>query len=273
MALIRETLLFLSLDSVFIDSPLNEEGFEQAKQLQAFIFTDSKKYAEEASVATNIASVLATLRGETGSSLIVSSNLRRAISTTTVALWNRLEGINSYSEFKFKHLLWSLFLATGEKIFILSSLQEISRNIDTMALSYAHSVPDLSRLSTHIHTTKRGFDASRVFDTKGHIGSKSLSYTGAKRLRGFNEWVFQQAEDTIIVGGHSLWFKYYFQMHLPKSSDHQAKRLKIANSGVVAFTLWRADGEDGVPVSVGGEVVYRIDPESIVSVYGGFTAK
>jgi hypothetical protein len=169
--------------------------------------------------------------------------------------------------------LWQRLEKTGESMLILSSLQEISRNIDTQALSYANTTPDLSRLSRHIQTNTRAFDPAKVYDTTGHTGSKTLSYTGAKRLRSFNEWAFQRPEDVIIVGGHSLWFKYFFQMHLPKGSDHEAKRMKIANSGVVAFTLWRADGTDGLPISVGGEIVYRIDPESIVTAYGGFTSK
>lgn len=78
-AFLKELILFLSLDSVFIDSPLNEEGFEQAKKLSQFIFTDSK-----VNNATNITNILEILRGEgSSSSVVVSSNLRRAISTTT----------------------------------------------------------------------------------------------------------------------------------------------------------------------------------------------
>ena len=79
LACLRELLLFLSLDSVFIDSPLNEEGFEQAKKLSQFIFTDAK-----VNNATKITNILEILRGGgSSSSVIVSSNLRRAISTTT----------------------------------------------------------------------------------------------------------------------------------------------------------------------------------------------
>jgi broad specificity phosphatase PhoE len=82
-AILREWSLFLSLDSVFIDSPLNEEGFEQAVKLQEFIANGSTKDSK-VNVATNIASTLEVLRGEgTQTSVIVSSNLRRAISTTT----------------------------------------------------------------------------------------------------------------------------------------------------------------------------------------------
>lgn len=250
LALLRETYLFLSLDSVFIDSPLNEDGFEQAKKLAEFIFDKSRSNS-----VTNIEHYLSILRGDgVATSVIVSSNLRRAISTTTVALWNRIE-------------------RTGEKLVILASLQEISRNIDTQALSYARSLPDLNRLAHFVGGEKKPFDPPRVFDVSAYSGSKSMQFNGAKRMRAFNEWVFERPEEAVVVGGHSLWFKYYFQTHLPKSSDHEAKRLKITNSGVVAFTLWRADGADGMPVSVGGEIVYRIEPTSVVTVYGGFTSK
>lgn len=107
---------------MFIDSPLNHDGFEQAKELSKFI-VDS----QEVKTTANVDEVIASLRGSSNSSVIVSSNLRRAISTTTVALWPRIA-------------------RTGEKIVILSSLQEISRNIDTQALAAAKETPDLSRV-------------------------------------------------------------------------------------------------------------------------------
>ena len=68
------------------------------------------------------------------------------------------------------------------------------------------------------------------------------------------------------TGGHSLWFKAYFQTFLPFHFDHDAKKKKMVNSGVVAFTVHRAIGNDGSPV-------YKIEPESLTTIYGGFTSK
>jgi len=67
----------------------------------------------------------------------------------------------------------------------------------------------------------------------------------------------------VIVSGHSLWFKYFFQTFLPKRSEHMAKSHKIQNTGIVAFTL-----EGGLHDA---EPLFRIPPASITQVYKGFT--
>ena len=69
--------------------------------------------------------------------------------------------------------------------------------------------------------------------------------------------------DHVIVGGHSLWFKSYFQNFLPFSSKHVAKQKKIINGGVVAFDLVK------VTTTQYGDK-YMVDPNSIKVVYGGF---
>lgn len=155
------------------------------------------------SVGNAEASIIKILSGRdnTTSSVIVSSSLRRAISTTTLALWERV-------------------LRTSEKIHILSSLQEISRNVDTYALSPANTCPDLpfARVAPHCE----GF-APSVFNCSDNFGNKTRNFYGIKRLKAFNDWAFNRSEDVIIVGGHSLWFKYYFQTYLPHKFDHGSK--------------------------------------------------
>ena len=47
------------------------------------------------------------------------------------------------------------------------------------------------------------------------------------------------------------------------SVDHISKQKKMVNSGVIGFYVYRAIGADGMPI-------YKIDPDSIVEVYGGF---
>lgn len=37
--------------------------------------------------------------------------------------------------------------------------------------------------------------------------------------------------------GHSLWFKSFFDVYLPKSADAVARKRKLANCACVAFTL------------------------------------
>jgi hypothetical protein len=63
-----------------------------------------------------------------------------------------------------------------------------------------------------------------------------------------------------------LWFKSFFQTFLPNAIEHPAKSKKIANSGVVTFTLQQAIDQDNM-------FIYAIDPQSIEVVYGGFESK
>ena len=66
--------------------------------------------------------------------------------------------------------------------------------------------------------------------------------------------------------GHSLWFKAFFQTYLPHDFEHDAKNKKVVNSGVIALTLLQAMDDDK-------HLVFAIDPDSIVSIYGGFEFK
>jgi hypothetical protein len=79
------------------------------------------------------------------SSVIVTSTLRRAVSTTVLCLWPRIEKNN-------------------EKVHLLSSLQEISRNVDTRALSNANAIANLpfERVIPHCKSTCR--NVKDIFD-------------------------------------------------------------------------------------------------------------
>ena len=240
---IRETLLLITMDSVFLDSNLNEDGFKQAKELD--IYLSKKASQSDAADSPYLTQLYAVIGGHSGSSVVVSSNLRRAIATTTVAMWHRVR-------------------RTGEKIHILSNLQEISRNIDTKALAPRGTVPDLHVIGEHCES----FDPTAIYDVSENLGNKTSYFNGVKRLKAFNDWIFKRSEETIIVGGHSLWFKHYFQMFLPHSSDHPGKTMKIENTGMVALTVQRWSD----PTS-GALLGYRVDPTSIQVVYRGFMTK
>ena len=244
-ALFEEALMMFNMDSKFLDSPLNQEGIEQALELRRFL--QAEPHADVKPGSTGRRDIYDVLRGDRDTSVIVSSSLRRAVSTTTLALWPRIG-------------------KTREKVIILSSLQEISRNIDTRALSAPKTVANLpfNRISGHCAP----FNPDDVFDPSENHGNKTRNFYGIKRLQAFNEWAFQRPESVVIVGGHSLYFKHFFQTYLPHKTTHDAKTKKIANSGVVAFQLHRSEAAeaDGTPL-------YRIDPDSIQVLYGGFTTK
>jgi hypothetical protein len=89
------------------------------------------------------------------------------------------------------------------------------------------------------------------------------------------------------VGGHSLWFKAFFQVggvpsllptspplilsppprpfsqaFLPRDSGHISTTKKMKNAGIIGLTVWKG--------TVNGEVVYRVDENSITKVLLGF---
>ena len=101
-------------------------------------------------------------------------------------------------------------------------------------------------------------------DSSRHTGNKAVDSTGYGRMTDFCQYVFSPAvrDNHVIVGGHSLWFKSFFQMFLPFTIKHVSKEKKIVNGGVVTFELMKASTQYGDK--------YMIDPESIKVVYGGF---
>ena len=243
-AAIREATLFASPFSIFFDTPLNHEGLQQAKDLAKFL---------EAGVTSDnpaVADVISVLRGDAPQdSLIVSSNLRRALATVAIGLWRRLD-------------------KTREKILIHSACQEISRNVDCVASAAPGTTPHMEgpdsgeapKLMAHGPT----YAADKIFDPAYNSGQKPLNERGIERLQYFAEWVFTRPEHTVIVGGHSLWFRNFFKAFLAANDNHPGKSCKMVNGGVVAFTLNIGKTDNGH--------VHWIEPNSIVTVHGGFEA-
>lgn len=243
-ALLYEAYLLLSgqVDSWFYDSPMSHYGLEQVSKLRDFL-------GKEISGVEREIHHLRTLRGEDGgsTSIIVSSNLRRALSTIAGGFCDRLDR------------------RPGDKIHIVPSLQEISRNPDTLSITPGQSNVTASWIEKYSDIC----DFQSIFDNrcnmKLHRGNKPINTNGLLRMNEFCNFVFSTEEEAIIVGGHSIWFRSFFRTFLPYTVDHPSKSRKVVNCGVVAFTLMRKPGK------VGGKVSFVIDPRSIDVVYGGFT--
>mmetsp|Transcript_63626 Transcript_63626/g.138501 ORF Transcript_63626/g.138501 Transcript_63626/m.138501 type:complete len:362 (+) Transcript_63626:70-1155(+) len=236
-ALYREAMLLLCLDSVFIDSPLSSQGVAQARLLEAFL--ESEDGEELWKICEN--------------AVFACSCLRRAASTATVAFGNLLR---------------------GRPIWVLSSLQEISRNVDTLALAAPYMPPPLQAMMPQGHEADPSSPSHAIGSLQAafHTGSKPLNSHGAHRLEAFCAWVFSSCAPTamqpnIVVAGHSLWFRSFFQAYLPHSSYHECKHKKIVNCGVIAFDLELLQDRGC------GVAEYRVVPESIVSLHGGFEGK
>jgi hypothetical protein len=108
-----------------------------------------------------------------------------------------------------------------------------------------------------------GFEPEQLFNADYNEGQKSLlSSNGYKRMTEFCEWVFSQPKSTVIVGGgHSFYFRAFFQTFMDREHEFIGKTNIMFNSGVVSFTLERAERD--------GSVYHRIDPDVKV-VYKGF---
>jgi hypothetical protein len=214
-------------------------GLGQVQELNAFL---SKPPATDADGA-----LVAILRADRGApkSKIVCSSLRRALSTMAGGFQNRLAQ------------------NPMEQIVVVPSLQEISRNPDTLAITPAHAQVTAS----WIDQTSSLCDFQGIFtkqvDMSLHTGNKPIRTNGLKRMDAFCEFVFSQREGHIIVGGHSIYFRAFFKTFLPYGEGHVAKTHKIINCGVVALDLLKFKNEHG-------KTHHMIDPKSVRVVYGGF---
>ena len=246
-AVLYELYLIPFDDSCFLDSPLSDLGFEQCHSLQAFLRNPCLDPAAQADFDVLTA-------GE-GRSVIVSSQLRRAAATAAIGLADRLK-------------------RTNEPILMHSSCQEISRNFDTLSITEAGKGPVLRgsvELERKLHYDGTANKGSKSLGFRGMHRIEDFAAWAAKRNESTltartnhltparhrpdarapapragsppptpTRCVSPALAGTIIVAGHSLWFKEFFKLYLPKAADHTCKKKKIVNCGAVGFTLQTA---------------------------------
>lgn len=202
-------------NSLLIDTPLSAKGVKEAGELCAFI-----------------RNVKATeIPHDAKDSLIVCSNLRRAMATAAIGLAPRTK-------------------VTGERIIIDSSLQEGSRNIDAQCFNTFKQ----KLISSPVHIWKTALAQSAVFDPKFNMGNKSNTSTVYLRMDDFVRHVFGGSQDggyvpsaggtnadvrTVVVVGHSGWFRSFFRRFLPESSTHISKIKKLETSACICVELIR----------------------------------
>jgi hypothetical protein len=250
--------------SWFFDSPLSSKGISQAEGVAKFLRDTDAKYA-----TPKEAKFLRLIKGEddtstdkssSGRCLLVSSNLRRAISTCAIAMGDRLDR-----------------KIPGDKIIILQELQEASINPDAQSIS-----PPFGKLVTSFTDTNHVKDIyADQTDTSLNKGNKGIKSNGKKRMHDFCDLLFATGNDdekksddnsgsllsdaeNLLCTGHSYWFRAFFQTYLPSDFQHVSKTKKLINGGMVGFTLCHTK------VKTTGEDKYMIDPNSLVVLYGGF---
>ncbi|KAG7350855.1 histidine phosphatase superfamily protein [Nitzschia inconspicua] len=232
-------------ESWFFDSPLSAKGISQAEAVAKFLRDTDPKFA-----TPKEARLLKLIVGEETDDnnrkcQLISSNLRRAISTCSIALQDRLDKY-----------------AKDDKILILEELQEASINPD--ALSIAPAKAPLVTAFTDSDRVKEIYATQS--DTSLNKGNKPLDSNGLKRMQSFCKLLFDGEHipaQNVLCTGHSYWFRAFFQTYLPKDFEHVSKKKKLINGGVVGFTMWHKKADNG-------DDKYMIDPKSLVILYGGF---
>ena len=231
------------IDSWFYDSPLSKLGLNQANELSKFLRQDP---ATRTDLKEDERLLLGILRGDPNAprSKIVCSSLRRALSTMVSAFRERLG-------------------RTKESIVVLSSLQEISRNPDTLSITPVGKTVEASWIDKASSIPFQSFFTDQI-DMRYHLGNKAIDSNGLKRMNEFCHVAFTDAlpEQFIIVGGHSIWFRSFFRTFLPFECCHLSKKNKLVNAGCVAFDLLKTDMD--------GEEKFMINENSIRIIYGGF---
>jgi len=251
--LINEAFMFFDQDSIFIDSPLSEVGIQQGWDLMTFLASQPQRILENGRAQKpvkelDVADMVSIIRGDAGESIVASSILRRAISTGFLALSPR-------------------FLktpATKDKVQIMTCLQEISRNVDTLSLTperQAPQIPGCEAQLKHMGDIMSHFYRTR-FDKRHNTGNKTLKQKAIKRQEQFVKWLLEQKTDCVVVLGHSLYFREFFKSYLPKACKHEAKTYKMMNCACIAFDFYK-DSKN----------VCRIPPDSIKEIYLGFEDK
>lgn len=263
-AIVMESYFFVSgkdSESWFFDSALSAKGVRQSEGLRKFLKKEKMRLGSNGGKSSAkgeeraIQLLLALNEESSPSSHVVSSNLRRAISTAAIGLADRFASSVVASKSK---------SGKDDEILLLPCLQEISRNPDALSILPPRGVAH----PTWCDATISGLPVSSfssLIDTKLHTGNKSLKSNGLIRLKQFCQDMFDDEKlpkSTIIAAGHSLFYRSLFQVFLPRGVEHIGKKKKIVNGGVVMFTLREATSEK--------KKEYMIDPSSIVVVYGGF---
>mmetsp|Transcript_22142 Transcript_22142/g.46588 ORF Transcript_22142/g.46588 Transcript_22142/m.46588 type:complete len:397 (-) Transcript_22142:263-1453(-) len=259
-AVVMELYFFVSgkdADSWFFDSALSGKGVKQSEGLRKFLKKEKLRLGSlpnpEEERAVRLLLALEAENGGPAESHVVSSNLRRAISTAAIGLADRFAVTSRRS-------------SSNDPITLLPCLQEISRNPDALSIIPARGVAHPTWCDENIPGVD---DFSALVNTSIHGGNKPLSTNGLIRLEEFCRSIFDDGilpKDVVIAAGHSLFFRSFFQCFLPrepKGEEHIGKKKKIVNGGVVMVTLHEVTMTDR-------KKVYLIDKQSVTVIYGGF---
>merc|ERR1711924_202556 len=74
----------------------------------------------------------------------------------------------------------------------------------------------------------------------GNKGNKAVFGSGLNRMKEFVEFCMHPSlqDKTIIVAGHSIWFKKFFQVFMPHGCEHVAKHCKVLHRTSLQALPW-----------------------------------
>lgn len=237
-----------STESWFFDSPLSQKGINQARDLRDHLDSIANGKHNASEEEKHLVRIMLGIQ-DSSKSVIVSSNLRRAIATCAIVFQRRLEQNRDHDD----------------DIVVMSDLQEASVNPDSLCITPSGTEIQPSFADRSVKEADlEGFFRSRFETKKYHRGNKALNSNGLIRMEQFASTIFRDSpqKDYILVTGHSLWFRCFFQTYLSYDVEHIAKKKKIRNGGVVSFTLNQ--------IYTGGKERFWIDEDSISVFYNGF---
>ncbi|KAK1937415.1 hypothetical protein X943_001680 [Babesia divergens] len=228
--LVVEVCFFFTNDTFLYDSPLSTNGINQALEFSMHLTNpESTKTNDVKALKKDFAQKVA----------MFTSNLRRAQSTMMLALQDRLH----HNE---------------ETITVLNELEEATRN------------PDCVPLSTSLKSSTIPFLEYMMLPDKTKTYSKILKRSHEddisrlslyEKMLMFNERIFRQPEDIIIVCGHSRWIMQYLDVFLPQqASDVEFRKRKVGNVDTLRFDVTKKEFKNG-------ESMYMVEPGSVKLVY------
>ena len=93
--------------------------------------------------------------------------------------------------------LWDRIKQRKEPLHILSQLQEISTNVDTLALAEPRTAPELPSIEMQLELERDDdpFEPAHVFNVDGNTGNKHVLSTGLTRILEFAEWACERDEE------------------------------------------------------------------------------
>ncbi|KMZ78322.1 hypothetical protein PVIIG_02320 [Plasmodium vivax India VII] len=234
----------LSLSSVGSElqdtSSIDGDEKGSSSNLDAFESGDSiatedleEQYRSENMLNMSVKEHIDVLNNTKYKSVVLCSDLRRAITSCFIALQDR-------------------FKTSSENVYVLKSLQELSRNADSITLfNFYHK---------YVTPTTKNYvsdDVDALIKQKVKMAEKKHR----SRFQDTLSYIFGDSNNIFIIFGHSLWFLSFFKTFL--KGPHKARNHKMRNSSVVVFNLSKYEDEEG-------EEQYEIEEGSVKVVFKGF---